>query len=86
MRGAGFDPAQQLRQNAVQILQYVQITETQHLQPLALQMRCAQLIPRKPGGVMVLPAIELDHQPQLGTVEIQHLRRPRVLPPELESR
>lgn len=41
VRGAGFDPAQQLRQNAVQILQYVQITETQHLQPLALQMRCS---------------------------------------------
>ncbi|KXO78742.1 hypothetical protein AYK87_14700 [Stutzerimonas stutzeri] len=63
MRGAGFDPAQQLRQNAFQILQYVQITETQPLQPLALQMRCAQPIPRKPGRVMALPAIELDHQP-----------------------
>ncbi len=86
MRGAGFDPAQQLRQNAVQILQYVQITETQHLQPLALQMRCAQPIPRKPGGVMVLPAIELDHQPQLGAIEVQHIGRPRGLPPELESR
>ncbi len=49
-------------------------------------MRCPQLIPCKPGGVMVLPAIELDHQPQLGTVEIQHIGRPRVLPPELESR
>jgi hypothetical protein len=68
--GAAFDPAQQLRQNAVQILQYVQITETQHLQPLALQMRCTQPISREPGEpgepsrVMVLPDIELDHQPQ----------------------
>ncbi len=86
MRGAGFDPAQQLRQNAFQILQYVQITETQHLQPLALEMRCPQLIPRKPGSVIVLPAIELDHQPQLGAIEVQHIGRPWVLPPELESR
>ena len=64
MRGAGFDPAQQLRQNAFQILQYVQITETQPLQPQGLQMRCAQPIPRGPSRVMVLPDTELDHQPQ----------------------
>ncbi|GLZ24589.1 hypothetical protein BV581_09985 [Stutzerimonas stutzeri] len=38
VRGAGFDPAQQLRQNAFQLLQNFQITETQHLQPLTLAL------------------------------------------------
>jgi len=50
-----------------------------------LQIDRAQTVFRQASFVMVLTAIELDHQPQLGAVEVQHIRRPRMLPTKFES-
>ena len=86
--GEGTDiyPAHDLCQNAIHVLQHIQIAEAQHLEALAPQVGGAHAILGQSGLVIVLAAVEFDHQMQFGAVEVQHIRRAGMLSTKLQPR
>jgi len=85
VRGAGLNPAQDFRQDTFEIPHYIQVAEAKNFQPLTLQIGRAQTVFRQASYVVVLPAIELDDKLQRCAVEVQNVRRPRMLPTKFES-
>jgi len=81
--GAGLNPTHYLRQNTLQILQHIHVAEPQHSQAFPLKIVRPQPILFQTDITVVLATVELDHQPQLRTVEIQNIGRERMLPPKL---
>ncbi len=85
MRGTGLNPAQDFSQNTLQIPYHIQIAEASNLQPVVPQVGRAQTVFRQTSFVEVLTAIEFDHKSQLCTVEVQNIRRTRMLLTKFES-
>jgi len=74
-----------LSQNAIQILQHIQIAEPQHPETFPLQIVSTQPVFLQACFVIVLTTVELDHQHQLRAVEVQHVGWQRMLSPKLET-
>ena len=71
-------------QHRFRLLQHLLIPETDDRYPLPMKVRGALRIPAFFIGFVVLPAVHLDRQAGLVTVEIQHIRGNRVLAAEFQ--
>lgn len=85
MRGSYLSLPQNLRQQLGHLQQHLPVTEANHPNPAATQIATALGIPVQSLIAKMLPTIQLDRQPQLRTVEIQHIGRQGILPTELET-
>ena len=75
----------QLLQHRFRLLQHLMIPKTDDRYPLPSKIRCALCIPAFFIRFVVLRAVYLDRQAGRVTLEIQHIRRHRILASEFQS-
>ena len=75
MRGSYLRLSQNLRQHLPHLRQYLPVAKANHPNPTVSQIAAALSIPTQGLITKMLPTIQLDRQPQLCTVKIQHIRR-----------
>jgi hypothetical protein len=68
-----------LLQNVVHLLHHLKITEAHDFNALSVQIARPALVMDQSRRFTVLSTIQLDRQPQLGTVKIQHVEWAGIL-------